>query len=77
MYKGKLIRLLLLSLSLSSLFCHPAPTQDPSEALCSTLKTLGQSLEDARLHGPLCVDSELLSKHCLHSFRVKFSLFFS
>jgi len=54
-----LIRLLLLSLSLPTLFGHPAPTQDPSEALCSTLKTLGQSLEDARLHGPLCVDSEL------------------
>jgi len=54
-----LIRLLLLNLSLPSLFGHPAPTQDPSEALCSSLKTLGQSLEDARLHGPLCVDSEL------------------
>lgn len=53
-----MIVFLLLGLSISSLVGHPAPSTDLSDPLCSTLKTLGRSLEYARFQGSLCVDSE-------------------
>merc|ERR1719154_302659 len=75
----KMILLLLLSVSTSSLFGHPTPSHShgTSEALCRSLKMLRLSLKDARHHGSLCVDSkrktecttaslEVLKK-CLHS----------
>merc|ERR1719154_146345 len=75
----KMILLLLLSVSMSSLFGLPTPSHShgTSEALCRSLKMLRLSLKDARHHGSLCVDSkrktecttaslEVLKK-CLHS----------
>jgi len=53
-----MILLLLLSMSMTFLLGHPAPSDDHSEALCSTLRMLGQSLKDARLHGSMCMDSD-------------------
>ena len=43
-------------------FNAAAPSGNHSEALCSTLRTLGQSLEDVLMHGG-CVDSESRGKH--------------
>merc|ERR1719154_969161 len=56
----KMILLLLLSVSTSSLFGHPTPTHShgTSEALCRSLKMLRLSLKDARNHHSLCVDSK-------------------
>ena len=58
-----MILLLLLSMSMTFLLGHPAPSDDHSEALCSTLRMLGQSLEDARLHGSMCMDSDPRSEY--------------
>merc|ERR1711971_1108177 len=55
---AKMIVLLLLSLCMPFLFGHPASSIDHSEPSCSTLKALGQSVKDSRLHGSLCLDSE-------------------
>merc|ERR1719154_231484 len=56
----KMILLLLLSVSTSSLFGHPTPSHShgTSEGLCRSLKMLRLSLKDARNHGSLCVDSK-------------------
>merc|ERR1719154_617911 len=56
----KMILLLLLSVSTSSLFGHPTPyhSHGTSEGLCRSLKMLRLSLKDARNHGSLCVDSK-------------------
>ena len=45
-----------------------APLDNHSEALCSTLRTLGQSLEDAKLQYSLCEDSEINSKHYIRPY---------
>ena len=65
-----MIVFLLLGLIISSLVGHPAPSTDLSDPLCSTLKTFGQSLEDARLHGNMCVDSELRTNCTTESLEV-------
>jgi len=62
--------LLLLSVSMSSLFGHPTPSHGTSEALCRSVEMLRLSLKDARNHGSLCVDSKRKTECTIASLEI-------
>ena len=62
----KMLLLVLLSLSTSSLFAHPASSIDQTEPSCNTFKSFKQSLEEARHSCSMCLDSETKSKNFIY-----------
>merc|ERR1719154_503968 len=68
----KMILLLLLSVSMSSLFGHPTPSHfhGTSEALCRSVEMLRLSLNDARNPGSLCVDSKRKTECTIASLEI-------
>merc|ERR1719154_690115 len=72
MNSEKMILLLLLSVSMSSLFGHPTPSHShgTSEALCRSVEMLRLSLNDARNHGSLCVDSKRKTECTIASLEI-------
>jgi len=65
-----MILFLLASLSMSPLYGHPLSSYNTTEAHCSTLRMLGQSLKDSMHHGSLCVDLQLRTECTTASLEV-------
>ena len=68
--KDEMIVFLTLTLSISSISCHPKiKSHHQTETACQTLKWLEQSLKSAgaREDIPLCLDSQLRSKLIMNS----------